>query len=321
MRIKLKFSGLCILLIFLINCLSGSAHPHPVVYIEGKDHEITIHALHWQKIDLAYLKKNFILENCDYNIYLQDPFTRQNLETKIYIYHNCSNLKIKKNTLFRDYWNGIPLFIQVEGFDDSKEKNISQKEITKNLQSSKTQQNSFIPLNFNFPQNPILLVLMLFIIGGLFSVVGDFFNLLVPISLTSKTKENKYLWLKSGILHIISTYIVLLLSINFIINHIFKYTGLLVISVGFLMLAENYMSRKNISPLLVALVPCSGALFVSSILFKEHAVLAYFSPLIMGVGELSILKAGSVIPYPKKYIKFIPLIIIISGIFLIIKFF
>ncbi len=320
----------------LVNALSTFAHPHPLVSITGYDDQIIIHSLHRQKIDLPYLKENFVLEDCDYEVYLHDPSAYQKMETKIFIYHNCSTLKIKKNTLFEDYWRGIPIIVQIKGFDDSEGTNNMEKQIEehfeKNIQyycpkcsensekAEKKHISTFTLGNIRLPENPLLLLPFLFIAGGFFAIIGDFFNLVLPISLSSKNKKNKLIWLKSGIIHIISTYIVLFLSLNIISYYFLKYSGFLVIFVGFTMLLENYLNKKNVSPLLVAVIPCSGALFVSSIIFEVQMALAYAAPLIMGIGELFILKAGSMIPYPQKYLKYAPFLIILSGIFLVVRF-
>lgn len=72
------------------------AHPHNFLWIEATSKKITIHSLHKQKVSLEYLKKNFILENCQYSNFSQDMTHYEKLgETLIFIpISNCPALII-----------------------------------------------------------------------------------------------------------------------------------------------------------------------------------------------------------------------------------
>lgn len=287
----------------LITPILSSAHPHPVVYIEGNETAIKILALHFQLINLSYLQGRFVLENCMYSSYEQKIIRYPSVEIEIYIPHNCSELRIKNNTLFKDFWKHIPIITHTEGFAGDGEGEDSNLLFTGWL----------IPI-----ENPLLLIVMLFLFGIFFAFVGDFFNLILPISLSSKYVKDKYLWLKSGIIHIASTYIVLSLSLQIFAKSLISYIGFIIIFVGAIMLLENYLQRKKVSPFIIAAVPCSGSLFVAFMLTKQSIFLVFLAPLFIGLGELVVLKAGSIIPFPKKYVRVVPFAIMIVGVFLII---
>lgn len=286
----------------LVSPVLSSAHPHPVVYIEGNDTTIKILALHFQLINLSYLQDRFVLENCTYSSYEQKIIRYPSVEIEIYIPHDCPELRIKNNTLFRDFWKHIPIITHTEGFAEDGEG-----------------EDSLLFTGWLMPmESPFLLIVMLFLFGIFFAFVGDFFNLILPISLSSKYVEDKYLWLKSGIIHIASTYIVLSLSLQIFAKSLISYIGFIIIFVGAIMLLEKYLKRNKVSPLIIAAVPCSGSLFVAFMLIKQSMFLVYLAPLLIGLGEMVVLKGGSIVPFPKKYVKAVPFLIMAVGLFLVI---
>lgn len=310
----IKKTVLIFIILSLFNICLCYAHPHPVMEIAGKENEIIIYSLHWQVVDLNYLRTNFILEDCNYNIFMQDPFKYYDMETYIFIYHNCSKLKILNNTLFEDYWGGIPLMITISGFEGYP----NFEEINNSINETKVENIALSIKGFNLPNNPLILFPLLILVGIFFALSGDFFNLFIPISLVSKYNKDKFLWLKAGTIHLLSTYVVVFLALDFI-KKFFRFVWILIIFIGISMILENYLEKKNISPLIIAIIPCSASIFIFSILNNYYPILSYTVPLLMGLGEIITLKVGNIIPCPKKIVKYVPFLMIICGIIVAIK--
>ena len=188
---NIKKTVLIFIILLLFNICLCCAHPHPVMEIVGKENEIIIYSLHWQVVDLDYLRTNFILEDCNYSIFMQDPFKYYDMETYVSIYHNCSKLKILNNTLFEDYWGGIPLMITIRGFVGYPDFN----EVNNLVNETKVENSALSIGGFNLPNNPLILFPLLILVGIFFALSGDFFNLFIPISLASKYNKDKFLWL------------------------------------------------------------------------------------------------------------------------------
>lgn len=348
-KIKQKFILTIIFSFFLFTqCLS---HPHPIISIEASENTIIINPLFAKQIDEAYVRKHFVLENCTYHyVDIED----QVMELIITIKHDCSYLKIKRNTLLDEYWEDIPLIKTVTGFseenldliaasayDKNKLNNYMEGQLensdstnttanqtinnTKNIvtpktKTSKSSMSNLGSLPFTFSNNPVILAITLFFVGIFFSLVGDFFSMILPLSLGAQYAEDKKLWLKAGIIHITSTYIFFFLSLRFFATKILRYSGVLILLVGVTMLLESYLGRKSKSPLLVACIPCTATLLVGNVLYATKPFFALFTPLLMGMGDMTVLKVGSSIPFPKKLIKYVPFIIIITGIYLTVKY-
>ncbi|MBU0980081.1 MAG: hypothetical protein KJ709_04715 [Nanoarchaeota archaeon] len=277
--------------------------------IIGKEDEIIIYALHWQVVDLQYLKEHFILEDCHYKIFMQDPFKYYDMETYISIYHECPKLKIINNTLFQGYWGDIPILTTIRGFEGYPELEKDDGETDIGVLSI---------ADIDIPNNPFIIFLSLIPLGIFFALSGDLLNLFIPISLASKFNKDRLLWLKAGMIHLSSTYLVIILSLDFI-KKASRFIWLLIVLIGFSMLFEKYLKKKGISPLSIALIPCSASILIFGVLNQYYPILSYAAPLLMGAGEIAALKIGNIIPLPRRSARFMPYLVIICGIVIAIK--
>lgn len=295
---------LIFVLVLIINSPGVFAHPHPIMEVSAEGNTISIRSLHVQPINPQYIHDNFVLESCDYE--LVEAYSKM-LETYITLKHDCDKLIVKKNTLFVDYWGSRPITISMYGLEEQ--------------DSGKNESTSFFSdlRSLRMPKNVFLMIPFLFLLGFIFSFSGDFFSYILPVSLSSKAEQDSKLWLKSWGLHIVSTYFVLIASLSFFSSYLVKYSGFLILLVAVLMFLETYLHRNHVSPLLVALIPCSGSIFVFTLLQRTNIVLAYFSPLIMNLGDIILLKTASFIPFPKKFAKAIPFAIGLVGVFVLVK--
>jgi len=289
-------------LILILNFLNTVyAHPHPAMDITNFNNTISIRALHMQKLTEQYIKDNFILRDCDYK-FVETYVAR--LETFITLKHDCNEIILEENTLFRDYWKSTPILINTKGI-------IEANETTGFIESVR---------NMKVPSNFIYIIPFLFILGIIFTLSGDFFSYILPISVSSKVKEDNKLWFKAWGIHLISTYFFIIFSLKFLSNYIIKFSGFVIVFIGGLMFLEKYLQRKHLSPYLLALIPCAGSIFVATVIFANNLFYMVLAPLVMNLGDLVLLKAGSKIPIPKKYVSKIPYFMFAIGFIVILKF-
>ncbi len=227
------------------------------------------------------------------------------LETSITLKHNCGNVSVEENTLFRDYWGATPILISMKGFVD-----LNQTKETSFLEQIQTMQ---------VPSNPYLVLPFLFVLGIIFTFTGDFFSYILPISIGSKTEGDKNLWLKAWTIHVISTYVFMLLAIKFLSDFLIKSAGYVIILIGGLMLLERYLERRHASQYLLATIPCAGSIFVATMIFSNDTFYRMMTPLVMNLGDLVLLKIGSKIPFPTKHVNKIPYVMFVLGGIVILK--
>jgi hypothetical protein len=323
------------LILFLFQIFIVFAHPHPTVFIKANNETLLINALHWQNnINLDYLNSNLVLQDCNITDYYQN---NQLKEYEIYIIanHSCgNNIVLLNNTLFEDFWGVYPMMVNIEGIETKQESNTQviegkygtiylmgyDKNEDNNNQNTNDNSNNIIKeINigkFSIKNTPYILIPTLILLGIFFSITGEAINFIIPISLASKKNKDNKLWLKSGILHIISTYLFFFLTKNLIVSIISKYSFIILIIVGLFMYLDKKLNKIRIPSQIIALIPCPGAIFVTGYLLNTNIIIAYLTPLLMGIGELITLKIGNYIPIPKKIIRHIPIIIILCGIYL-----
>jgi hypothetical protein len=285
-----KFSFL-LLTLFIIPF--AFAHPHPLYSISANDTHIKIHALHSQNIGEDYIKKNLILDGCDiFNVQQDENYLRM-IETYVIMEHNCKELIILKNTLFQDYWGKIPVSANTEGFG----------------QVSKG--NNFFKLTGNF----IIDIILIFFLGLLSSLIGDFIKFILPISIVEKTSKNKNFLYYSIFIHLVSTYIFVFFSLSYLSSQISSHVWLIFIILGVLLLLENYFTKKQFSPYLISAIPCPATIFIVTVFLKDRFLLSLITPLIIIGSELMVLLLiKKFIRIKKDYSKILPYIFIIFGI-------
>jgi hypothetical protein len=281
-----------ILIIFLLIPLVF-AHPHPLYSISANDTHIKIHALHSQIIDEEYVKNNLVLDECEIFNVEQDESYLKRIEAYAVMEHDCEELIIKKNTLFQDYWKNIPVSASIEGLKDNQ----------KNNEFFKLTGNIFID------------ILFIFLLGLVSNLMGDFLRFVIPVSIADKANKDKNFLYKSMILHLISTYIFAFFSLNYLSSHIASHLWLLFIIVGFLIMLENYLTKKNISPYLITLIPCPATIFIVTVFLKDNLLLSIIAPiLIIGPEFILMFLIKKYIKIKKDYSKILPFIFIIIGI-------
>jgi hypothetical protein len=271
------------------------AHPHPLYSISANDTHIKIHALHSQRVDESYIKNHLILDNCKIFNVQQDESYLKLIETQVTMEHNCKHLKITKNTLFKDYWKKIPVTANIEGLEYNK--------------------NEF----FKFTGNIFIDILLIFILGLVSNLMGDFLRFVIPISVAAKVNKDKNFLCKSMILHLTSTYIFVFFSLNYLSSLIASHLWLLFIIVGFLIFLENYITKKNFSPYLITLIPCPATIFIVTVFLKENLFLSIIAPiLIIGPEFILMFLIKKFIKIKKDYSKILPYIFIVIGIIIFI---
>jgi len=323
MKPKIVIFIFCLLILF---ANLGYAHPHPTVQITGDSDKIIINALHWQdNVDLEYLNNNFVLDDCEITEFTQNTHLK-NYEIYITAKHSCTHLKLLNNTLFHDFWGPDIMLIDIDGIDTNQE---SDMEIIRGEYGTiyligydedelenkpETKSENFTIGNFKFPNKNFILIPLLILLGIIFSVTGEAISFIIPISLMAKKDEDDKLWLKSGIFHIISTYVFFFLAKGIIISLISKYSFIILVILGASMYLEQILQHLKIPSIIIALIPCPGSLFVAGYLLDINPFMAYLAPLLMGIGELITLRIAKYIPLPKKWIRYTPLAIILIGI-------
>lgn len=353
--IKIILFNLIAIFFLCSNFINIFAHPHPMVEILWNQNKIIIHSLHPQKLDLQYVKNNLILEWCEFNDFYQDISKLDILETYVEISHNCPVLLITLNTLFEDYWWAVPIFstirwfewfppLEKSNFDSNKFsnsytiswfQNYNIQNINQNIIWSwaKTSDNSWSQIttsqnistknfiniwNIQIPNNWFIIFPLMIFVWMFFAIIWDFFNLFVPITLSSKYLKDKWLWLKAWIVHLISTFIFIYFTIEYI-KFFYKYIWIWIVFIWVFMIFEKYIQKFNFSPLLISLIPCSASIFIFWILYNDFWKLAYLWVFLMWIWELFVLKLWQFIPIPVCLIKYIPIFVIISWIIIAIK--